>query len=82
MMNDVRTCTSISELINATNPTGKVLEVIPVMRSDAVSLAFHDSLVEAAVNTKGVRLTTPVMYDASEYPKSDAFKVNITQLSP
>ena len=65
-------------MINATNPTGKVLEVIPVMRSDAVSLAFHDSLVEAAVDTKGVRLTTPVMYDASEYPKSDAFKVSIT----
>ena len=71
----------ISELINATNPTGKVLEVIPVMRSDATSLAFHDSLVEAASMVKGIRLATPVMYDPSEYPKSDAFQVFKIQIS-
>ena len=65
----------ISELINATNPTGKVLEVIPVMRSDPASLNFHDFLVETAPSMKGIRLATPVMYDPSEYPKSDAFQV-------
>ena len=66
---------TISELINATNPTGKVLEVIPVMRSDPTSLAFHDHLLEAITSFKGVRLATPVMYAPSEYPKSDAFQV-------
>ena len=74
-MTSLRTFNYISELINATNPTGKVLEVIPVMRSDAASLAYHDSLVEAAPAVKGIRLATPVMYDPSEYPKSDAFQV-------
>ena len=74
-MTSLRTLNSLSELINATNPTGKVLEVIPVMRSDSASLAFHDSLLDAAPAMKGIRLATPVMYDPSEYPKSDAFQV-------
>ena len=45
------------------------------MRSDPASLAFHDSLLEAETAFKGIRLATPVMYDPSEYPKSDAFQV-------
>ena len=62
-------------MIIATNPTGKVLDVIPVMRSEASALDFHHSLLEAAKATEGVRLATPVLYEPTDYAKSDAFKV-------
>jgi hypothetical protein len=65
------------KLINATNPTGKVLDVVPVLRSDEVAAAFHEFLVEAAETDfkEYIKLTMPVLYESSEYPKSDAFKV-------
>ena len=49
------------EVINATNPTGKVLHVIPVMRSDEVDTAFHEALVDSVKSrfSNDIKLTPP-----------------------
>ncbi len=60
-------------LINDSNPTGKVLYVVPVvLRQDEALLKLIQKLVRGFPTLK---LTSPVFHQASEYPRSDALQL-------
>ena len=67
-------------LFNSSNPTRKVYNVIPVLRDEETakaSLQTMGRILRSAIQgfDGSLRLTDPVVYNASEYLKSDALQV-------
>jgi len=67
---------SFLHLINSTNPKpGNPMDVLPVMRDEAAAAELYRKLVVAVKNYPDVTLMNPVVYNATQYPRSDAFEV-------
>lgn len=63
-----------AQLLNATNPYQKPLFIIPILRQEEESKRFFDVFFNAIQAYPNVKLTSPVIYKASEYQQSDALQ--------
>lgn len=61
--------------MNASNPTEKVLPIIPVVRTVSEDQMFLSHLEEEIKSFPNLRLTSSVLYEPSFYPLSDALQV-------